>query len=145
MRHSASSLLVLAATSLPFLFSQDSCYTFLVFRSFSHCLVRLARRKKVSYFLSLLSGYSGSSVTHFFRVVTGLMSWPDEVRFFSQLQSRLSTHLFLWTAYCFMQIIRFTDPLSIHRGACASSSPLSSLCLVCAAHHAVLSIKLQSL
>ena len=48
MRHSASSLLVLAATSLPFLsfFSQDSCYTFLVFRSFSHFLVRLARRKE---------------------------------------------------------------------------------------------------
>ena len=51
--------------------------------------------------LSILS--SSFQVTHFFRVMTRPMSWPDEVRCFSQFQFLVSlflplvfTHFFFW-------------------------------------------------
>ena len=34
-----------------------------------------------------LPGYNGHPVTHFFREMTGAMSWPDEVRYSSHLQA----------------------------------------------------------
>ena len=54
---------------------------------------------------SFLLGYNGSTVTHFFQAMTWPISWPDEVRCFSHLQSHVvtfpsplaSTHLFSQT------------------------------------------------